>query len=145
MTSETLRKFFRLRTKPVTPPSSKERSPLLPLGLSEDQARALAAMGSIPQWRHFSQVLERVYEQQLSALLRGMDHEAYLFQCGVCYALERVARLPQDLNDKVRELDARREEPDHTPAGDAIFPNTPYWDAWRRTRGVSVPERSNPA
>lgn len=135
MTSEILKKFFRLRTHPQTGQSSKGWHSTLPLGLSEDQARALAGLASTPAWRHFSAVLEKVYEQQLAALLRGMEHDAYLFQCGVCYGLERVAKLPQEITDKVRELDGRKEAAGATEgrAGDAIFANTPFWDAWRRT------------
>jgi hypothetical protein len=76
--------------------------------------------------------VERLYENNLSAMLRALPHDAYLFQCGVCYALEQIAKLPADLTAKQRELDARHTN--DTPESDAasVFVNTPFWDAYQQ-------------
>jgi hypothetical protein len=129
---ETLRKFFRSRTKRRLAPSPRQDSQApLPLDLTRDQVESLGALQANPAYKHYSEALERLYEQNLAALLRGMEHDAYLFQCGVCYALEQIAKLPHDLLDKVRELDARRTDATDFDSGSAIFPNTPFYDAWR--------------
>lgn len=69
-------------------------------------------------------------------MLRGLPHDGYLFQCGVCFALEQVGRLPTDLNEKVKELDGRHTATTNGPTGDAgsaVFASTPFWDAYQRT------------
>ncbi len=99
-------------------------------------------------YKHYLQAVERLYENNLSAMLRGLPHEAYLFQCGVCFALEQIAKLPDDLIAKAREIDARHTAGSDTAADDdaAGFVNTPFWDAYQRRAarkyggpGVSVP------
>jgi hypothetical protein len=76
--------------------------------------------------------LEALYESNVGALLRPLSHDAYLFQCGVCFALESIASLPGDLSLKASELDARHTaQPDPTDAR-AVHINTPFWDAYQR-------------
>jgi hypothetical protein len=92
-------------------------------------------MGTIP-YRSYLAAVERLYENNLGAMLRGLPHEAYLFQCGVCFALEQIVKLPDDLTTKARDLDARHPEssPDTaaTDSGATVFTNTPFWDAYQR-------------
>ena len=135
MMREFLAKLFQRRTERSDPKRPKP-SPETPLGLSRDQLGAITELTESLAYEHYLKALERLYENQVSALLRPLAHDAYLFQCGVCYALEQVASLPQDLLLKLREHDARHtaKSPDADPS--AVFANTPFWDAYQRTRGA---------
>ncbi len=74
-------------------------------------------------------MLEQAYNQQLQALLRPLGHEAYLFQCGVVFALERAATLLDDLQT-VRQPNARPQ-----PVSDARHVlNSPWYAAYRATQ-----------
>ena len=142
---------LRIRTQPK---SSKPDKPL-PLGLSRDQLEAIQDLTAETHYKHYLAALEALYEINVSAMLRMLPHDAYLFQCGVCFALEQVAALPGDLTLKLRETDAR-----HTAAtesiladtGERAFVNTPFWDAYQRLGrqprkyggpGVPVPGQRN--
>ena len=150
---DTLKRFFRSRIKRSLP-SGKPPEPGLPLGLSRDQLEQIVALTEIPGYKYYTGALERLYENNLTAILRGLPHEAYMFQCGVCFALEQIAALPGDLTQKRTELDARHTstaEPDTADAS-AIFANTPFWDAYQRLSrgphkyggaGVHIPEQRN--
>ena len=130
----TISKLFQSRIRRHQTPS-KQDSNSLPLGLSRDQLDQIQALTEIPAYRHYLAALGHLYENNLAAMLRGLTHDAYLFQCGACYALEQIARLPGDLTDKTRELDARHTaatSPADTDAASVIFANTPFWDAYQR-------------
>ena len=132
---ETLKRFFQSRIRRLLPPSKPAKEAALPLGLSRDQLSQIQDLTETIHYKHYLVAVERLYENNLAAMLRALPHDAYLFQCGVCYALEQIAALPGDLTLKLRELDAR-----HTNAGTdtisadaaAIFANTPFWDAYQR-------------
>ena len=144
------RLLSRLRTK-MPPPSKPPDSKPLPLGLSREQVEAIWALTEGTPYKHYLAALEALYENNVSALLRGIPHEAYMFQCGVCFAIEQIAALPVDLTLKLRELDARHsaKSPDASESASAVFANTPFWDAYQRLHprarqyggpGVSLPE-----
>lgn len=149
MTFEILKRFFQSRVKRLSPPSkpgSKQDS--LPLGLSRDQLAGIQALTEETPYKHYLAALERVYENHVSAMLRGLTHDAYLFQCGVCFALEQIARLPDDLTNKTRELDGRHTADTTTTAnngGAATFTSTTWWDEYQRrarrydSSGVPIP------
>ena len=131
-----LREFFRSRIKPLLPSKPLPKEPQLPLGLSRDQLAQLQALTEAPAYQHYLSTLERLYENNLAAILRGLPHDSYMFQCGVCFALEQIAKLPADLTAKEKELDARHTARSTDTASDAdagaIFANTPFWDAYQR-------------
>jgi hypothetical protein len=106
------------------------------LGLSLDQLSQIQALTETTPYKHYLAAVERLYEANLGAMLRGLSHEAYLFQCGVCFALEQIAKLPTDLLTKASDLDARRPkstaDADASDPGAATFVNTPFWDAYQR-------------
>ena len=132
MISETLRRFWRSRIKrPV--PSNKAPEPSLPLGLSREHLEQIQALTETTHYKHYLGALEALYEQNVAAVLRPLSHDAYLFQCGVCFAIESIAALPGDLNLKARELDGRHAT-SSSPDPAAIFANTPFWDAYQRRR-----------
>lgn len=110
-----------------------------PLGLSPEQLAALDSLRSTPAWRHYSQALEQVYNQQLGALLRPLNHDGYLFQCGVVFALERAATLVDDLLI-ARDTRARSLKPEQSDARAVL--NSPWWDAYRATQNRTVAGRS---
>lgn len=134
-----LRKFFRSRTKPQQrqPVRLDSSAVVMPLGLDPDQLAQIKELLTLPSYKHYLTALEKLYENNLGAMLRGLPHDGYLFQCGVCFALEAVARLPQDLIEKEKELNARHDQREHTDAAAsaaerAAFVNTPFWDAYQR-------------
>ena len=141
--------FWRSRTKRLPTPSKPE--PSLPLGLNRDQLEAIRELTGTIHFKHYSAALEALYENNLSAMLRALPHDAYLFQCGVCFALEQIAKLPDDLTLKLRELDARHtDNADAAPDSSTVFANSPFWDAYQRlnpsarqyrSTGVRVPEQ----
>jgi len=108
------------------------------LGLSLDQLSQIQALTEMIPYRHYLVAVERLYENNLSAMLRALPHDAYLFQCGVCFALEQIAKLPDDLTAKARELDARHSAVSDTASDDtadaSVFVNTPFWDAYQQRR-----------
>lgn len=147
--SDTLKQFWRARIKPLLQ-SKKPPPPSLPLGLTADQLEQLQSLTESPAYKHYLGALERLYENNLGAILRGLPHEAYMFQCGVCFALEQIAKLPADLTAKANELHARHTaSPTPDASGDAaraLFASTPYWDAYQRRgprqyggAGISIP------
>src|SRR5260221_6523684 len=153
-----LRAYFRSRIKRLLPPSKPDKEAALPLGLSRDQLSQIQGLTEMIPYKHYLVGVERLYENNLAAILRGLPHEAHMVQCGVCLALEPIAALPGDLTLKLRELDARHSasaQPESDADADAIFANTPFWDAYLRlgkpstqyrSSGVSLPrERSDPS
>jgi hypothetical protein len=131
---DALREFFRERIKHFVP-SGKPPEPQLPLGLSRDHLEQIQSLTDTPGYKHYIGALESLYKNNLGAILRGLPHDAYMFQCGVCFALEQIAKLPADLTAKEKELDARHtaRSTDISDAdADAIFANTPFWDAYQR-------------
>ena len=130
--SGTPKKSSRLRTRRSPPPA-----PGLLLGLNREQMDSLLGVTELPGWTHYSAALEHLYDLNLGGLLRALPHDQYLFQCGVCYALEQIAKLPADLSEKVKAEDARQSARKSNGAapGAALFANTPFWDAWQRTAG----------
>lgn len=131
-----LARFYQSRIKPWLPGKALPKEPQLPLGLSRDQLEQIQALTEGAPYKHYLGALERLYETNLAAILRGLPHEAYMFQCGVCFALEQIAKLPADLTAKGKELDARHNantSPDTaSDASAALFANTPFWDAYQR-------------
>ena len=91
----------------------------------------MALTGEIP-FKHYLAALEVLYENNVSVLLRGVSHEQYMFQCGVCFAIEQIAALPADLTLKLRELDARHTSTPAPADASAIFANTPFWTEYQR-------------
>ena len=129
-----IRKIFsRLLTRRQQPPSKLDSSNL-PLGLSREQVEQIQVLTELIPYKHYSAALERLYENNIAAILRPSSHDAYLFQCGVCFALEQIAALPGDLTLKLREQDARHTHSTPEPDTDAsaVFANSPYWDAYQR-------------
>ena len=151
MTSETPKKSSRWLTRLLNrlskqasssnkPPPSEVDSPVqYPLGLDKQHLEALAALTSSPNWRSYSEALERLFEQQATALLSPLAHDAYLFQAGVIYAMQRIAALPTELVQKGRELDARRTEQRSRRVNDAALAtlNTPFYAEWKRLRDAA--------
>ena len=135
MTSGILKRFWRSRVTPKLPWNKGDKpEAALPLGLSRDQLSQIQALTATIPYKSFSAAVERLYETNLAAMLRGLSHDAYLFQCGVCFALEQIAKLPNDLTAKASDLDARHSNAatDTADAGAAVFLNTPFWDAYQR-------------
>jgi len=139
MTYETLKRFFRSRIKRLLPLSRAQQDQQetgLVWGLSRDQLSQIQALVETTHYKHYLAAVEHLYEANLGAILRPLPHDAYLFQCGVCFALEQIAALPGDLTLKARELDARHttSTTDTTSDADAsaVFANTPFWDAYQR-------------
>lgn len=131
---DALREFFRERIKPFVP-SGKPPEPQLPLGLSRDHLEQIQSLTDTPGYKHYVGALESLYKNNLGAILRGLPHDAYMFQCGVCFALEQIAKLPADLTAKEKELDARHtaRSTDISDAdASAVHINTPFWDAYQR-------------
>ena len=129
----TLRKFWLSRVKPKMPWNKGDQpEPPLPLDLSLDQLSQIQALTATTPYKHYLVAVERLYENNLAAILRGLPHEAYMFQCGVCFALEQIAKLPDDLTLKQRDLDARHTHDTPEPDTASAFVNTPYWDAYQR-------------
>ena len=124
-----LRRFARLRLQ------RPKEAVTGPLGLSPEQLDSLDGLRSAPAWRHYSQALEGLYQQQLAALVRPLGHDAYLFQCGVVFALERAATIVDDLLS-ARDHHAQRTKRDHEPDVRAVL-SSPFWDAYQRTRAKS--------
>ena len=120
-------RFSRLRTQ-----RSKAPAVTGPLGLSPPDLEALDHLRSTPAWRHYSQAMEAVYNQQLSALIRPLAHDGYLFQCGVVFALERAATLVDDLLI-ARDNHARVQPKQPSPDARA-FLGTPWWNDYTRTK-----------
>ena len=148
----TLKKFFRSRIRRNSNSSRPDSNgpamaAPLPLGLSRDQLEQIQALTQQASYKHYSAALEHLYENNLQAMLRGLAHDAYLFQCGVCFAIEQIAALPADLTLKLRETDARHTADATQSDADAgaIFANTPFWDAYQRrarrygSPGISLP------
>lgn len=129
---DSLTKFWRARIKPLLVSSKPE--PSLPLGLSREQLEQIQALTETVPYKHFVTTLGHLYENNLAAILRGLPHDAYMFQCGVCFALEQIAKLPADLTAKAEELNARHtaRSPDTTADASAAFVNTPFWDTYQR-------------
>lgn len=129
---DSLTKFWRARIKPLLVSSKPE--PSLPLGVSRDQLEQIHNLTEMPAYKHYLGALESLYENNLAAILRGLPHDAYMFQCGVCFALEQIAKLPADLTAKGKELDARHtaRSPDTTADAAAVFVNTPFWESYQR-------------
>lgn len=147
MISRILSRFWHSRIKRPLP-LNKAPEPSLPLGLSREQLEEIRALTETTHYKHYLEALEGLYEHNVAALLRPLSHEAYLFQCGVCFALESIAALPGDLSLKARELDARHTGRPPDLDASAVFVNTPFWDAYQQRRthqyggaGVPVPER----
>ena len=150
MTSATPKRFSRWMTqllKRLKPqgfsssklPPSEADSPAYPLGRDKQGLEALAALTNSPSWRSYSEALERLFEQQASALLTPLAHDAYLFQAGVVFAMQRLAALPYDLIEKGRELDAQHAKRTRRPdrAAERTVVNTPYYAEWRRLRDAA--------
>ena len=131
MMRHVLSRFWRSRIKPLLLPSKKPE-PQLPLGLTRDQLEQIQALTESPAYKHYLGSLERLYENNLAAILRSLPHDAYMFQCGVCFALEQIAKLPADLLVKGKELDARHTADTPDPDASTVFVNTPFWDAYQR-------------
>ena len=106
-----------------------------PLGLTPEQLAHLDHLRSTPAWRHYRQAVEGLYQQQLAALVRPLGHDAYLFQCGVVFALERAATIVDDLLS-ARDHHAQRTQHHHEPDVRAVL-SSPFWDAYQRTRTKS--------
>lgn len=130
---ETLKNLFRSRVKTRQPSSKPANSKQLPLGVSRDSLEQIQALTETTHYKHYSAALEALYEVNVAAMLRGLSHDAYMFQCGVCFALEQVATLPEQLTLKLRELDARHTaSPDSADTSSVPFLNSPFWDAYQR-------------
>ena len=129
-----LKRFWHSRVKPKMPWNKGAKpEPSLPLDLSQDQLSQIQALTETIPYKHYLVAVERLYENNLSAMLRALPHDAYLFQCGVCFALEQIAKLPADLTAKGKELDARHTHDTPGPSdARAVFANTPFWDAYQR-------------
>jgi hypothetical protein len=94
---------------------------------------ALRLLRASPQWGSYSEVVERVTVQNVEVLLGALQHDQYLFTCGVVYALRRVLTLPDLILAKVTELEALDHARSTASAGAGrarldTFLNTPYWD-----------------
>ncbi len=142
MISETLRQFFRSRvqqaqklvqrnpnprTGPVAPPS-------YPLDLSRDQVESLRQLQSTPQWRTYTEALSRVYELEAGTLFRGIPHDRYLAQTGVCQGLEMALGLITKIDTQARSTD------DHTSNRPAPKPPSPFFGGpWYEH---SIPKRN---
>ena len=144
-----LKRFWHSRVKPKLPWNKGDQAaPILPLGLSPDQLSQIQGLTETIPYKHYLVAVERLYENNLAAMLRGLSHDAYLFQCGVCFALEQIAKLPDDLTLKQRDLDARHTHDTPEPDTASAFVNTPYWDAYQRRTarkygGAGVPRAGN--
>jgi hypothetical protein len=150
---ETLKNLFRSRVKTRQPSSKPANSKQLPLGVSRDSLEQIQALTELTPYKHYLEALEALYENNVSAMLRGLSFEAYHFQCGVCFALEQIATLPEQLTNKARELDARHTaaSPD-TDLTSVPFLNSPFWDAYQRLgkrssqyggAGIPIPGQRN--
>src|SRR5438105_4501109 len=125
-----LRRFARARLQRAKPNPG-------PLGLSPEQLDHLDHLRSTTAWRHYRQAVEELYQQQLAALVRPLGHDAYLFQCGVVFALERAATVVDDLLS-ARDHHAKRAKPEQQPDVRAVL-SSPFWHAYQRTRGTANP------
>jgi len=128
MLRDILRRFVHARVQRAKPSQG-------PLGLTPEQLEHLDHLRSTPAWRHYTQALEGLYQQQLAALLRPLGHDAYLFQCGVVFALERAATVVDDLLS-ARDHHAKRAKPEQQPDVRAVL-SSPFWHAYQRTRGTA--------
>ena len=125
MLRDILRRFVHARVQRAKPSQG-------PLGLTPEQLEHLDHLRSTPAWRHYTQALEGLYQQQLAALLRPLGHDAYLFQCGVVFALERAATIVDDLLS-ARDHHAQRTQHHYESDVRAVL-SSPFWDAYQRTR-----------
>ena len=95
----------------------------------------------MPQWADYQAALETVFLRESERLTTALDHDAYLFQCGVVHTLRTIAVLPEtilnhdkELHDSAAQRESRRVRSDADPA---TFLNTPYYDLWQRNRAVA--------
>ena len=70
--------------------------------------------------------MERVFDQQAETLASGLDHDKYLFQCGVVFALRMVASLPDQLTQALERSRDRTAESESTDPG--TFLNTVWYE-----------------
>ena len=132
MTSAILKRFSQMwkrRLSPKVPTATGQ-----PLGLEASQVDSLRQLVSSPSYSSgLLPLLERIHEQQAEVLLQGLDHEKYLFQCGVVYAIRRLYQLPNEILTKVTELEARQDarvSADRSRDGRSIFLNSPWWESY---------------
>jgi hypothetical protein len=125
--------FLRVFRRKAAPPTA------FPLGLTEAQVEAIAALTASPHWRHWLTAVERLAEVEAVALASSQPHDAYLTHCGAFAALRRVYTLPDDLaaatTTRQESLHARARADtavlDRTAAARL---NSPAWDAERVRR-----------
>jgi hypothetical protein len=114
-----------------------------PLGLNRDQVEALRSLRSTPAFKHYTEALSRAYELEASSLFRALDHEKYLFQCGVCYAMEETASLIDSIDHAARMIDehqsSARADHSQSDAASALFAGTAWWRYHQRGAGEHGP------
>lgn len=107
MTFATLKTSIRSRlTRSKRKPQSD--SPAYPLGMSSDQLAHLRSLAQTPAFQRYQDSLAALYETQAAPMFSGLPHDAYLFQSGVCYALEQAHRLIETVDQHAREIDEHR-------------------------------------
>lgn len=85
----------------------------------------------LPQWTAYQRALEALFDSQAERLATGLNHDEYLFQCGVICALRVVAALPQSLTQAEQRTYARPDTDGTDP--DRGLLNTPWYLDWRRS------------
>jgi hypothetical protein len=113
----------------------KQSTSGLPLGLDQQDIDALTTLRAFPQWSRYIAVIERLGEQQASALATGLPHEKYLFASGALTALRRVYTLADDLIAAATNIEELAHARDRKLARSAAryadtFVNTPWYDGW---------------
>lgn len=114
----------------------KQNADGLPLGLTEADIAAIAALRATPHWPRYLSVIERLGEQQALTLSSGLEYDKYLFASGALTALRRVYVLADELIAAAQSLEARKHDrTQRTADADrkhaAGFVNTPWYDQWR--------------
>jgi hypothetical protein len=71
--------------------------PRKPVPLSPDQVEGLRNLVKTPAWRHYSAVVEQVWEQETERVLRGLAQDEYQKTVGFLSGLRKAVSLPDHL------------------------------------------------
>lgn len=82
-----------------------------------------------PGWATYQRALERLFDINAAPLGSNLEPKAYAFQCGVVHTLRVVAGLPDDLSQKLEDLNERT-RPTRPVTDPGTLVNTPFFGGW---------------
>ena len=123
--------------------------PGYPLGLSSDNLAQLRSLSQTPQYRVFEEAIARLHELNAKPLFSTLNHDQFLFQAGVCNALEKVYKLLETIDTQSREIDEHFRRTTESGelaaagqriAGDLALYGSAFWDAYQRGAAIHRPD-----